>query len=102
MGPSAATDACHTALLGSARAVVDISGTVTTTFQTDVFGAPTLTQGPSTHPFQYTGEQRDGGSGFYYLRARTYDPAIGRFLSRDSGLGAPDWPDTLDRFVNVV
>ena len=29
------------------------------------------------------GEQRDSESGYDYLRARYYDPAIGRFLSRD-------------------
>src|SRR5439155_18722074 len=31
----------------------------------------------------FTGEQRDGDSGLYYLRARYYDPAIGRFPSHD-------------------
>jgi len=31
----------------------------------------------------YTGEQRDSESELYYLRARYYDPASGRFLGRD-------------------
>jgi RHS repeat-associated protein len=31
----------------------------------------------------FTGEQYDEDSGLYYLRARHYDPATGRFLSQD-------------------
>src|SRR3989304_1368236 len=31
----------------------------------------------------YTCEQVDADSGMYYLRARYYDPSIGRFLSQD-------------------
>jgi RHS repeat-associated protein len=48
----------------------------------DVFGA--LRSGtPSVTDFLFSGEQRDVESGLYYLRARYYDPAIGRFLSQD-------------------
>jgi RHS repeat-associated protein len=53
---------------------------------------PTATTGSSGQPFGYTGEQRDGESGLVYLRARMYDPTIGRFLQRDpypGGIGAP-------------
>lgn len=39
------------------------------------------------NPFQYCGEYSDGETGFYYLRARFYDPAIGRFLSEDTYRG---------------
>ncbi len=54
--------------LGSARALTDSSGNVVQTYLTDAFGVPTGTQGSSTQPFQYTGEQRDG-DGLVYLRA---------------------------------
>ncbi len=43
--------------------------------------------GPSTN-WQFTGEQRDADSSLYYLRARYYDPATGRFLSRDPIMAA--------------
>ncbi|MCI0711843.1 MAG: RHS repeat-associated core domain-containing protein [Chloroflexi bacterium] len=33
--------------------------------------------------FAYTGQQYDDATGLYFLRARYYDPAIGRFLSQD-------------------
>lgn len=48
-----------------------------------IFGAPTHSPGSSANPFQFTGQQRDSDSGMYYLRARYYDPATGRFLGRD-------------------
>ena len=51
----------------------------------DAFGSPIPRGGAwgGTNPWLYTGEQRDSESGMYYLRARYYDPAVGRFLSRD-------------------
>ncbi len=39
--------------------------------------------GSSTNQWLFTGEQRDVDSSFYCLRARYYDPAIGRFLTWD-------------------
>jgi RHS repeat-associated protein len=36
---------------------------------------------------QFTGEQQDSESGLVYLRARMYDPQIGRFLQRDPFTG---------------
>ncbi len=74
----------HTDGLGSVRALTDGSGNVTHTFATDEFGNPTLTQGTSTEPFRYTGQQRDAEAGFYDLRARYYCNAAGRFVTRDS------------------
>jgi RHS repeat-associated protein len=39
--------------------------------------------GSSANPWLFTGEQHDGDSDLYYLRARYYDGATGRFLSQD-------------------
>ncbi len=41
------------------------------------------TGSPGATAFLFTGEQQDGDSDLYYLRARYYDPEIGRFLSQD-------------------
>ena len=49
----------------------------------DVFGGIRTQSGSSANYWLFTGEQRDGDSELYYLRARYYDPAIGRFLSQD-------------------
>jgi RHS repeat-associated protein len=39
------------------------------------------------NPFRYCGEYLDDETGFYYLRARFYDPEIGRFVSEDTYRG---------------
>jgi RHS repeat-associated protein len=56
---------------------------VTAAYGYDVFGATRSQSGTSDTVFRFTGEQRDSDSGLYYLRARYYDPDIGRFLSQD-------------------
>jgi RHS repeat-associated protein len=38
---------------------------------------------PAVQPFAFTGEQLDTVTGLYHLRARQYDPGIGRFLRLD-------------------
>ncbi len=88
----------HADGLSSVRALTDGSGTVIQTYQTDPFGVPTQTQGSSTQPFQFTGQQRDG-NGLIYLRARYDDPAIGRFMSRDVLPGRLAAPQTLNRYA---
>jgi RHS repeat-associated protein len=47
----------------------------------DVFGAIRSQSG--ANDWLFTGGQSDGDEGLYYLRARYYDPQIGRFLSQD-------------------
>jgi RHS repeat-associated protein len=41
------------------------------------------TGAPAVQPFNFTGEELDSFTGLYHLRARQYDVATGRFLSRD-------------------
>src|SRR5205823_6732103 len=82
---TAAAQVYHTDGLGSVRAITDTSSPnalVIQTYRTDEFGIPdpSGTMGASTQSLQYTGEQRDAESNLMYLRARTYDPAIGRFM----------------------
>jgi RHS repeat-associated protein len=87
--------------LGSVRAITNAAGSVVQTYQTDEFGIPTQTQGSSTQRFQYTGEQQDAETGFLYLRARMYDPSIGRFLQRDPLPGVRTAPLSLHRYAYV-
>jgi RHS repeat-associated protein len=47
----------------------------------------------------YAGEQRDQDLGWYYLRARYYAPATGRFNRMDPYWGSPDDPLTLHKYV---
>jgi RHS repeat-associated protein len=49
--------------------------------------------------YLYRGEQYNSDLGFYYLRARYYNPQTGRFLSRDPESGKPYIPATLHKYL---
>jgi RHS repeat-associated protein len=49
-------------------------------------------------PYGYNGEAHDMDSGLQFLRARYYDPSMGRFISRDSYLGSIMQPLSLNRY----
>ncbi|MFB0537486.1 MAG: RHS repeat-associated core domain-containing protein [Anaerolineae bacterium] len=52
-------------------------------------------------PYGYTGEHWDAATGLLYLRARWYDPATGRFLTRDPFPGLATLPTTQHPYVYV-
>jgi RHS repeat-associated protein len=88
----------HTDGLGSVRAITDATGALTAIYRTDEWGTPTTTTGSSTQPFRFTGEPRDA-TGLTFLRARYYDPSLGRFMSRDALAGSVSSPSSLNRFA---
>jgi|GEM_PF-3889889 len=69
--------------LGSVIALTDASGNVTDTYEYNDFGELISSTGSSYNSYLYTGQQFDADSEMYYLRARYYEPGIGRFISRD-------------------
>jgi RHS repeat-associated protein len=73
---------------------------VTGTYEYDAFGSVRTHTGASTE-WSYTGEQNDP-TGVEYLRARYYDPTIGRFLSRDLFAGLVQVPQSLNRYAYVL
>ena len=54
------------------------------TYAYDAFGNEKDRVGADPNPFRYCGEYFDVESGSYYLRARYYDPSIGRFTQEDT------------------
>ncbi len=65
--------------LGSVRFLTDSSGNVVRSYTYTPYGtATTTTSSASTTPYQYTSENLDSETGLTYLRARYYDPTIGR------------------------
>ncbi len=82
---------------GSTRLIADQAQNVLETHAHDAFGRRTGGAGGDGH--QYTGEYFDAASGFYHLRARDYDPRIGRFVSMDEHPGTPRIPLTLNKYL---
>jgi len=57
---------------------------VVVSYTYDAFGNITSTVGASDNAFLYCGEYFDAEAQNYYLRARYYNPAIGRFIQQDA------------------
>ncbi len=76
----------------------DGPGSVTSITKTDAFGVPLTPPGTSSsQPFGFAGEQRDS-DGLSYVRARSYDPATGRFMSHDPLAGGMSSPQSFNRY----
>ena len=73
----------HTDGLGSVTDLTDATGTVVQSYVYNSFGEIVEQVGSLTNPYTYTGREFDEESGFYFYRARYYDPSIGRFLTED-------------------
>jgi len=100
--PSGATSYYLQDAQGSTRTLTDASGNVTDTYAYTAFGETLSHSGASVNPYRYTGQQFDALTGLYYLRARYYDPALGRFLSRDPAEPLLTAPHELNRYVYVA
>ncbi len=92
----------HTDGLGSVRALTDGLGNIVQSYRYDEYGVATSSQGSIDQPFRYTGEQHDSETGLVYLRARSYDPGMGRFVTRDSWPGTTGVPETINRYSYVA
>jgi RHS repeat-associated protein len=74
--------------VGSVRLLVKPNGEVALSQSFDPFGNVLERTGAGQSSFGYTGEQTDP-TGLVFLRARYYDPRIGRFLTADSVVPDP-------------
>jgi RHS repeat-associated protein len=83
---------------GSVRTLAGSTGAVVERYTYDAFGQ--LQGGPSApqSSYLYTGQQFDATTGLYNLRARSYSPADGRFLSRDTASPDLNRPNQLNRY----
>jgi len=86
--------------LGSVRQLVDTNGEVQTSYAYDPFCVP-LAGGDVYNAYQYTGEAWDAELELLYLRARYYQPEVGRFITRDPWRGHSWEPGTLNRYTYV-
>jgi RHS repeat-associated protein len=78
--------------LGTVRDIANASGAVIDHLSYDSYGKVLSESAPASGDrFKFTGREYDAATGLYYYRARYYDPAAGRFISRDpKGFDAGD------------
>ena len=70
------------------------------TYSYDAFGVEIGPDNDDANPFRYAGQYYDTETGTYYLRARYYDPATGRFTQQDSwDYSNPKDPLSLNLYV---
>ena len=69
---------------GDVTSMVDKIGKVTKTYSYDAFGNEVNRDKNDTNPFRYCGEYWDNETESIYLRARYYNPSIGRFTTEDT------------------
>jgi RHS repeat-associated protein len=96
--------------LGSVIAELDDNGSMTTSRQYDVYGAPrahTYQGATATSSEGYVGSlghvTNAGTGGLIYMQARYYDPGVGRFVSEDQSGNRLNWyiyasDDPVNRF----
>ena len=84
---------------GNVRFLTNNAGTMTDSYTYDAFGLPIATSGATPNNYLYSGEQYDSALGAYYLRARYYNPATGRFLTMDPYPGNMVVPATLHKYA---
>ena len=63
--------------------ITSVTVTVILSYQYDAFGVEVNPNPDDTNPFRYCGEYYDAETGNYYLRARYYDPVVGRLIQQD-------------------
>jgi RHS repeat-associated protein len=84
---------------GSTRLLTDPTGAVTSSCSYDAFGTLKSTGDVETR-YLYTGQQFDDETGLYSLRARYYNPGVGRFTARDVYEG--NYGSELNRYVYAM
>ncbi|WP_438435378.1 DUF6531 domain-containing protein [Gorillibacterium sp. sgz500922] len=77
---------------GSVTGLLDPSGKRVNQYSYDEFGNVQTQVENRSNRFTYSGEQVDPITGEYYLRARNYDPAVGRFTQEDTYRGEAGVP----------
>ncbi len=93
-------------LTQSTRLVTDgTSGSLLSSILYQPYGATVQTTPTNSGAYRskFQGHELDQATGLYYLGARYYDPAIGRFITGDKQLGgSPTQQDAFNRYAMVL
>ena len=71
---------------GNVTNLTDSSGAIVKTYSYDAFGVEQNPSDSDANPFRYCGEYYDSEIEQIYLRARYYDPSLGRFTQSDPAM----------------
>ena len=80
--------------LGSAVGEVDPSGSLTSSPKYDVYGLVRSNPGTASSAMGFVGglgHLSEANTGLIYMKARYYDPSLGRFASEDPGRDGGNW-----------
>jgi len=77
------------------------TGEVQNSYKYDIWGKTLQATETVSNPFRYSGEMWDSSAELQYLRARWYDPSLGRFMSEDTYKGDITNPLTLNLYAYV-
>ena len=84
---------------GDTVQLTSATGSSIKTYDYDAFGNEKNPDPNDTNMFRYCGEYFDKETGTIYLRARYYDPTIGRFITEDSYWGKDNDPLSLNLYT---
>ncbi len=100
----------HTNYQGSYESITNAEGAVVEKLSFDPWGRRrnphnwTFTDIPETYLFDrgYTGHEHLDAFGLVNMNGRMYDPMLGRFLSPDNYVQAPDYTQNFNRYSYVL
>lgn len=87
---------------GDVISILGENGEKLSTYDYDIWGNPLINQEQVTNSFLYSGELWDEVIELQYLRARWYDPGIGRFITKDTFEGDLNDPLSLNLYTYVI
>jgi RHS repeat-associated protein len=102
--PGGTTYCYHYDSRGSTIALTDATQTIIDAYAYDTFGNINTRTGSTSNPFSYLGRYGiiDDGNGLYNIRARYYDPDIGKFITKDPLTGKDSDTQSLNRYVYAI